>query len=51
MAECILKEGADVEEVRREVRKKGYVLRAYKQPDGTYRYTLRKNIYKKQQVV
>ena len=46
MANCILKDGADLKRVRREMKKKGFVLRAYRQPDGTYRYTLRKNTYR-----
>ena len=42
MAKCIIKEGVDVEVLRGLLRKKGYTLRAYKQPDGTEKYTLRK---------
>ena len=45
MARCTLKEGADVQEVRRIMQKRGYTLRAYKQADGTVKYTLRKKSY------
>lgn len=45
MARCTLKEGADVQEVRRTMQKRGYTLRAYKQADGTVKYTLRKKSY------
>ena len=45
MARCFLKEGADVKEVRKEMKRKGYTLRVYKQADGTKKYTLRKKTY------
>ena len=45
MAKCILKPGADIQQVRLEMRKRGYTLRAYKQADGTVKYTLRKKSY------
>ena len=45
MAKCIIKEGADIAELRRIMRKRGYTLRTYKQADGTVKYTLRKKTY------
>ena len=45
MAKATLKTNADIREVRRDLKRKGYILRAYKQPDGTYRYSIRKNTY------
>ena len=45
MAKCIIKEGTDLAELRRTMRKRGYTLRTYKQADGTVKYTLRKKTY------
>ena len=45
MAKCILKPGADIQQVRRTMRKRGYTLRTYKQADGSVKYTLRKKTY------
>ena len=47
MARCIIKKNADVEELRRRAKAKGYILRSYRQADGSYKYTLRKNTYRK----
>ena len=49
MAELILKKNADVTFLRKYYKKRGFILRAYKQPDGTFRYTLRKNTYRKEE--
>ena len=45
MAKCILKPNADAQQVRREMKRRGYILRTYQRPDGTVKYTLRKNTY------
>ena len=45
MANCIIKPGADIRQIRREMKQRGYILRTYKQPDGSCRYRLRKNTY------
>ena len=47
MAKCIINPDADVQTVRRIMQKKGYTLRAYKQADGTEKYTLQEKIRQK----
>jgi len=50
MAKCIINPDADVQTVRRIMQKKGYTLRAYKQADGTEKYTLHKKKYVKKEI-
>lgn len=47
MAKCIINPDADVQTVRRIMQKRDYTLRAYKQADGTEKYTLHKKKYVK----
>ena len=50
MAKCILKPNADAQQVRREMKRRGYILRTYQRPDGSVKYTLRKNTYYRKEV-
>ena len=45
MARVTLKEGTDVPKLKKALKKRGFVLREYKEPDGSKRYTLHRNPY------
>ena len=46
MSRCIIPAGTDVKALRKQLKKSGFVLRSYKQPDGSVRYTIRTNTYR-----
>ena len=43
-----MKQGANIAQIRKYYKKKGLILRVYHRPDGTVKYTLRKNTYRKE---
>ena len=45
MANLRLKPGTNVPKLKKELKKRGFILRKYKQPDGTHRYSLLRNTY------
>ena len=45
MARVIIRPGTDIKALKKRLKKRGYVLRAYKQCDGSILYRLHRNSY------
>ena len=51
MAQVTIKPGTDIPKLKKELKKRGFILRVYKQPDGSERYTMHRHTYRPAQPI